>query len=100
MADLKIRKFGDRPRVKQEIGEDPGQVQQHLVEETDINNIMAKYRKTGELRHVTKMAGTYGDFSDVPDYPTAMDQIIAADNLFMELPAKVRDRFETIRRSS
>lgn len=90
---LVIRKFGDRPRVKQEIGEDPGQVQQHLQEETDINNIMAKYRKTGELRHVTKMAGDYGDFSQVPDYRTAMQQIIEADALFMELPAKVRDRF-------
>lgn len=89
----KIMKFGDRMRVKQEIGEDPGQVQQHMRDETDINNIMAKYARTGELRHVTSMAGEYGDFSSVPDYKTAMEHIMAADALFMELPAKVRDRF-------
>lgn len=90
---LEIRAFGWRKPVKQEIGEDPGQVQQHLAEETDINNIMAKYRRTGELRHVTSMAGEYGDFSNVPDYKTAMEHIMQADALFMELPAKVRDRF-------
>lgn len=91
--EMKIRKFGDRPRVKQEIGENPGQVQQHLADETDINNIMRRYQKTGELRHITPMAGEYGDFSNAPDYRTAMDQLIAADHLFMELPAAVRDRF-------
>lgn len=90
---MQIRKFGDRPRVKQEIGDDPGMVQQHLAEDTDINNIMRRYQKTGELRHVTGMAAEYGDFSNVPDYKTAMENIMAADELFMELPARLRDRF-------
>lgn len=90
---MEFRKFGDRPRVKQEIGENPGQVQKHLAAETDVNNIMRKYQKTGELRHVTTMAAEYGDFSSAPDYRSAMDQLIAADALFMELPAKVRDKF-------
>lgn len=90
---MEIRKFGDRFAVKQHIGENPGQVQKHLAAETDINNIMRKYQKTGELRHVTTMAGEYGDFSNAPDYRSAMDQLIAADALFMELPAKIRDKF-------
>lgn len=90
---MKIRKFGDRQRVKQEQGPEDSMVQQHLSAETDINNIMAKYAKTGVLTHVGTMAGEYGDFSTVPDYKTAMEQIMAADALFMELPAKVRDRF-------
>lgn len=90
---LSIRKFGDRKRVKQEQGPEDSQVQQHLSAETDINNIMAKYRKTGVLSHVTNMAHEYGDFSEVPDYKTAMEQIMAADHLFMQLPAAVRDRF-------
>lgn len=93
MPDLKIRKFGDRPRVKQEIGEEPSLVQQHLQDETDINHIMRKYERTGELRHIQTMAAEYGDFSDVPDYKSAMERIMAADSLFMELPAVVRDRF-------
>lgn len=90
---LEIRKFGDRKRVKQEQGPEESQVQQHLAADTDINNIMAKYQKTGVLQHVTKLAGEYGDFSDVPDYKTAIERLMAADELFMELPARVRDRF-------
>nr|QJB20242.1 MAG: internal scaffolding protein [Microvirus sp.] len=90
---LTIRKLGDRKRVRQELGPEESQVQQHLAADTDINNIMAKYRKTGVLQHVTNMAHEFGDFSDVPDYKSAMEQIMAADAMFMELPAAVRDRF-------
>jgi len=90
---LTIRKFGDRKRVKQEQGPEESLVQQHLSAETDINNIMAKYQRTGVFQHVTPMAAEYGDFSDVPDYKSAMERIMAADELFMELPAKVRERF-------
>lgn len=90
---LEIRKFGDRKRVKQEQGPEESMVQQNLSAETDINNIMAKYAKTGQFHHVTPMAAEYGDFSNVPDYKTAMEHIMASNELFMELPAKVRDRF-------
>lgn len=90
---IEIRKFGDRKRVKQEQGPEESLVQQSLADDTDINNIMAKYRKTGVFQHVTTLAGEYGDFSQVPDYKTAMEQIMLSNELFMELPAKVRDRF-------
>jgi len=90
---LTIRKLGDRKRVRQEQGPEESQVQQHLAAETDINNIMAKYVRTGQFHHVSAKAAQYGDFSEVPDYKTAMEHIMAADALFMELPAKVRDRF-------
>lgn len=93
MTKPEIRAFGWRKSVKQHIGEDPGQVQQHLRDDTDINLIMKRYQKTGELRHVNSMAIEYGDFSNAPDYKTAMEKIIAADELFMELPAALRDRF-------
>lgn len=90
---IEIRKFGDRKRVKQEQGPEESMVQQSMAADTDINNIMAKYAKTGQFSHVTQMAGEYGDFSAVPDYKTAMEHIMASNELFMELPAKVRDRF-------
>lgn len=90
---LTIRKLGDRKRVRQEQGPEESMVQQSLQDDTDINNIMAKYRKTGVFQHVTPLAAEYGDFSNVPDYKTAMEQIMLSNELFMELPAKVRDRF-------
>lgn len=92
MTGLKIRRYGDRKRVKQHVGEDT-LVQQNMAGETDINNIMAKYQKTGLLTHVARYAGNYGDFSEVPDYKTGVERVMAAEEMFMSLPAKIRDRF-------
>lgn len=74
-------------------GDDEDLVQQHMRDECDINVIMARYQKTGELTHIASQAALYGDFSDVPDYKTGIDRILAADELFMELPSSIRDRF-------
>lgn len=89
---MKIRKPYERTRFKQHIGEG-SHVQQNLRQETDVNFIMAKYKKTGALSHVMSTAGQYGDFSDVPDYKAGLERVMAADTMFMQLPAKIRDRF-------
>jgi len=92
MAKPTIKKYGDRSAVRQHIGETT-RVQQNLHAETDINRIMAKYQKTGLLTHVNTYAGEYGDFSGVPDYKTGLERVQAAEEMFMSLPAKIRDRF-------
>lgn len=93
MAEFEIRyAYGPRRRSTAPEG-GKTMVQQSLKDETDINKIMAKYEKHGVLTHVMKYAGDYGDFSTVPDYREGLDRVIAAQNMFMELPAKIRDRF-------
>lgn len=57
------------------------------------NRIVAKAKQTGMLPTVQRMA-QYGDFSQVGDYMEAQAQIIAANDAFMALPAKIRDRFK------
>lgn len=68
-------------------------VEHSMQQECDVNYIMSLYQKTGELHHVMEGAAQFGDFSDVLDYQEAQNRIIDAQNLFMELPSKVRDRF-------
>lgn len=89
---MKIQKFGDRRSVKQHVGEET-RTQQNMASETDVNAIMRKYEKTGILSHVARYAGQYGDFSAVPDYKTGLEMIMAADEMFASLPARIRDRF-------
>lgn len=89
---FEIRKFGDRHPVRQHVGE-VSMTQQNMAAETDINNIMAKYQKTGILTHVSKYAGQYGDFSGVPDYKTGLELVMAAEEMFMSLPSLIRERF-------
>ena len=72
--------------------EEPTRAQQHHKDECDINVILERFGKTGQMP-VNAISGTYGDFSGVHDYHTALNQLIAADNEFAALPAHIRSRF-------
>lgn len=67
---------------------------QSFQEETNINRIMAKYQATGIVTHLNNKNPLYGDFSNVPDYQTALNLVLSANDSFMQLPSKVRARFE------
>lgn len=67
---------------------------QSMAAETDINNIMRKFEKTGILEHRNTFEGKYGDFTDIPmDYHESMNAVLAANDMFTTLPAKIRRRF-------
>jgi len=72
--------------------EEPTRAQQHHKDECDINVILDRFGKTGQIP-VNAISGTYGDFSGVHDYHTAMNALIAADSEFAALPANIRNRF-------
>lgn len=71
----------------------PSKTKQSMKAECDINNIMAKYQKSGLVTHVNERQGTYDDFISAPDYHTAMNQICAANESFESLPSGIRNRF-------
>lgn len=59
----------------------------------DINKLISKYKRTGQLPPVLKTNGQYGDFSRVGDFHSAMNSVVSAQNAFLSLPAKLRQRF-------
>lgn len=89
---MEIRKFGDRERSTFNTGTDTP-VQQNLAEQCDINSIMAKYEKTKTITHLNTYQGEYGDFSEVYDFKTGLEKVMAAEEMFMSLPATIRDQF-------
>lgn len=66
---------------------------QSFSADCDINNILAKYQRTGLLEHVNKFAGSYGDFLDVDDYQSSLHAVMRAQEEFMSLPSSIRSRF-------
>jgi phage internal scaffolding protein len=88
--------YGDYPVCKQAAGDEPSRTQQQFAEEADINNIIARYERTGILvdplidRRGQPM---YGDFSNIDSYFEAQLKVAQAKQLFEALPAKIRDRF-------
>ncbi len=65
---------------------------QSFREESEINNIMARYVKTGIVDHLTRYGGEYG-FATSVDFHSAMNVVTKADQMFLDLPAAVRRRF-------
>lgn len=73
---------------------EPTLAQQHSAQECDINYIVERFGVTGQLPPQTGPAPTYGDFTGILDYRDALHAVMAADEAFMALPAKVRERFD------
>lgn len=66
---------------------------QSFRNECDINQIMNKYRKTGQMTHLSTHRGAYGDFTNIGDYQESLNKVILADEAFASLPAHLRKRF-------
>lgn len=71
----------------------PSLTKQSFQDECDINVIMARYEKTGQLDHVNTARPEFGDFAAVPDYQTAMNTVLEANSMFDAMPSGIRDRF-------
>jgi len=71
----------------------PGRTKQSFKKECDINQIMARYKKTGAITHYAKHSGQYMDCSEI-DYKTALDQVNNAQAMFDDLPSSIRGKFE------
>lgn len=90
---IEVRSNGTK-RVATPKSEEPSLTQQQFKKDCDVNNIIAKYKKTGSVTHIrNRVEGVYADLTNIPSYDEALQQIIHANNTFNELPALVRARF-------
>lgn len=71
----------------------PSLTRQEFKDECDVNQVLARFVKTGVLDHVAKHGPRYGDFIGLPNLHESQNMIRAANQMFMELPAAVRKRF-------
>lgn len=70
----------------------PGLTKQSLKDETNINLIMAKYRRTGTLSFIEARQAEYMDVPEI-DFQTAMDIVTRAQAMFDEMPSHLRKEF-------
>lgn len=71
----------------------PGLTEQSHRDSCDINVIMAAYAKTGLVPVYPDQVPQHGDFTNVVDYQTALNVVIASQEAFDSLPAGVRKEF-------
>lgn len=75
---------------------EPSRTKQSFAEEADINFLMDRFLRTGYLPSVEELGGPqpmFGDFSEGVSYMDALERVRAAEEGFLQLDAKVRDRF-------
>lgn len=85
----------DADAVSRETGhvcEGASLAQQQFKEECDINVIVERFGLTGEIPGDYKPPVS-GDFTNVPDFQSAMNAVRGAQESFMQLPAQIRARF-------
>lgn len=71
---------------------DETRTQQHFKEEVDINTIVERFGLGGKMPD-NLPAPSYGDYTNVVDFKTAMDAVAKAGESFDRLPAAVRAKF-------
>lgn len=85
----------DRYEASNESGlrcEDDTLAQQSFKDECDINTIVRRFGVTGQHPSGVRMP-TYGDFTNVVDFHSAMNAVAQAKESFDAMPAEVRARF-------
>lgn len=80
------------PRVVVDTGEFT-YTKQSPKDECDINNILAQYKRTGIINHISAKQAQYIDLPDENDFQASLNTVKAAQEAFASLPSKVRDRF-------
>ncbi len=68
-------------------------VKQSFAKAADINNIVARYIKTGSLGHTNTQEGIFADVSGYGDMASAMRRVDGARKSFAALPAGLRSKF-------
>jgi len=72
--------------------EDESLAIQSAKDEADINTIVRRFGLTGELPSDLAMPQS-GDFTNIPDFHTAMNLIRETQEEFLRVPAEIRARF-------
>lgn len=74
---------------------DPEEDQTHQEHEAEcnINNIMAKYQRTGTIDHIAKYSPIYQDVQAI-DYQSALNTIANSEAMFQDLPSQLRKHFD------
>lgn len=93
MKVITIRPDGSRRVVTR--NDEPTRTQQQFKDQVNVNNIMARYRRTGTIDHIRNVQeGAYADLSDLPDYQDALNTVIVAQSTFNNVPSDIRARFQ------
>ncbi len=93
MSLVQNPKLINRPRVQIDLGGE-SRTHQSFKDECDINVVMRRWAKSGQLPPTNTTPPTYGDFTNATDYLTSQVTVMDAIADFERLPSAVRKECE------
>lgn len=92
-SNVTIRRgYESSPRIQTTIV-GASRAKQSFKDECNINNILAKYNKTGIVTHISDRVPHYQNLPGETSYHDMMNTVVEAQEAFQSLDAKVRQRF-------
>lgn len=89
----KLYDFRKRSDAAATVFRDPSLTNQSEKDDADINVIVRRFGITGEMPKGLRVP-TYGDYSQVHDFRSALEAVERAEAEFMSMPADVRAQFD------
>lgn len=74
--------------------DEPSMTQQHFTDDANINELVRRFGITNEQIPAVQWTDQYTDLRGIPDLRAVLDQARDAKDRFMELPPKLRARFD------
>lgn len=74
------------------VNDEPDMAKQSMKDECNINNIVARFQRTGVVDHLNKHGPNYG-FADSITLHESMEIVRKAQEMFDDLPSEIRKRF-------
>lgn len=72
---------------------EPSKTDPSYLKETDVNYIIQKFTKTGQITHLTRKTGSYADVSNATDLLNALNTIRESQQSWLQQPEEIRERF-------
>jgi len=88
-----IRSAFSEPVSVQVFFPEQGRTKQSFKAECDVNNIVAKYQRTGVLAFNEKYEARYFDTTGI-EFAQAMQVVAEGNQMFADLPSSLRKRFQ------
>ena len=76
------------------VNDEPSLADPSFQDQCDVNNIVKRFLRTGELGHTASRQGRFIDVSNTPSMFDGMNQIHRAEEAFHRLPKEIKDRFK------
>lgn len=88
-----LTRYSPKLRVQIEFDPESGRTDSVNAEKMDVNYIVRQAQKNGFMPE-PQHPQTFMDVSAIDDFQTAQNQVIAAEEAFMTIPATIRAEFE------